>query len=98
MAYGGNRSRWNSLCLGHSVRKEDKKYVDGDRARFCKETTYAAEYRNKNSPVNNYNKQIDNQIVSKYSNRIPKSAKASSVDRTKHHRDHEHYKTKYSKE
>jgi hypothetical protein len=72
--------------------------LDQERDRFCKETTYAAEYNKKNMAQDKYNKNIDNQIIAKYSNRIPKSAKAQSMDRTQHDRDRDHFNRQNSQE
>ena len=65
-----------------------KKFDDQERARFCRETTYAAEYRNKQGNSGfEQNRAIDNEVMSRYSNRVPKSAKPRSADRTKHRAD-----------
>ena len=74
--------------------KKETKYEDKNRGRFWKETTYAAEYKHNNKAKFEENRQIDDQVVSKYSNRIPKSQKPSSADRTKHRREIEDYKNK----
>jgi hypothetical protein len=81
-----------------SPNKQKGKYRDKERDRFCKETTYAAEFKRMSKKQDEYNKQIDNQIVSKYSNRIPKSAKAMSMDRTQHRNQIEDYKRRNSVE
>ena len=85
MAYGSGCSK--------PVKKETK-YEDKNRERFWRETTYAAEYKQKDKAKFEENKQIDDQIVSKYSNRIPKSEKPKSADRTKHRRDYENFQNK----
>jgi len=48
--------------------------------------------------VHEQNREIDNQIISKYSNRVPKASKPHSVDRTKHKRDMDQYKKQHSHE
>jgi hypothetical protein len=73
--------------LGQSSRK-NKKFDDQDRARFCRETTYAAEFKNKQANQGyEHGNAIDDQVVSRYSNRVPKSDKPMSADRTKHRTD-----------
>lgn len=79
--------------------KKVNKYQDNDRARFCRETTYAAEYRQNNSKQNQKeSKAIDDMVMSKYSNRVPKSTKSKSVDRTKHRKErvHRHSANEYA--
>lgn len=73
-----------------STRKVDK-FQDKDRARFCRETTYAAEYKKSHQHQNHEEaRAIDNMVMSRYSNRVPKSAKPKSADRTKHRKDRVH--------
>lgn len=78
MAYGGTRSS--------SAKNVDKnKYQDSDRARFCKETTYRAEFGKKIAPTHQKNRQMEEEIITKYSNRVPKpDLKAKSAEKTKH--------------
>lgn len=65
-----------------------KKFDEQERTRFCRETTYAAEFKNKNPGLGyEQTKAIDNEVMSRYSNRVPKSAKTRSADRTKHRTD-----------
>ena len=89
MAYG---SGWKPIT------KKDAKYEDRNRERFWRETTYAAEYKNQSPAKFEENRQIDDQIMSKYSNRVPKVQKPRSADRTKHRRDYEYYKHNRSQE
>jgi len=88
MAHGGRRP---------SLQKKEK-YQDKQRDRFCRQTTYGAEFKESSPQQAQYHKEIDNQIVSKYSNRIVKTSHAHSVDRNKHRRDQKKYKHHHSTE
>jgi hypothetical protein len=91
------RCKLNVFVLG-SAKKQTKKYEDQERDRFCKETTYAAEYGKRNLKKEKYDKSVDNQANAKYSNRIPKSVKSQSMDKTKHRRERDHHKRQSSQE
>ena len=89
MAYG-------SGC--NTAVKKETKYEDKNRERFWRETTYAANFKPKNWEKFEEHRQIDDQIMTKYSNRVPKAQKPGSVDRTKHRRDYEQFKHSQSQD
>jgi hypothetical protein len=91
------RCRPNVFVLG-SAKKQTRKYEDQERDRFCKETTYAAEYGKRHLKNDKYDKNVDNHANAKYSNRIPKSVKSQSMDKSKDHRGRDHHNRKSSQE